>query len=179
MSTRYKKYRKRERIISNSQVRFPEVRTLDEQGNMVGIMPSREAYLRARDEDKDLVLITSQAKPPVVKIIELSKFKYQQQQKAAKARKKNRAQNLKEVRFSMFMGEGDLQSRKNKVLKFLKGGDKVRFSLQFKGRQITKKEFAFDLFAKVIEEIEEAELGKIEIQPKIVGRKLIAQLTPV
>jgi translation initiation factor IF-3 len=178
VSTRYKKYRRRERIISNSQVRFPEVRTLDEQGNMIGIMSSREAYLRARDEDKDLVLITGQAQPPVVKIIELSKFKYQQQQKAAKARKKNRAQNLKEVRFSMFMGEGDLQSRKNKVLKFLKDGDKVRLSLQFKGRQITKKEFAFDLFAKVIEEVEEKELGKIEIQPKIVGRKLIAQLTP-
>ncbi len=145
---------------------------------MIDIMSSKEAYFKAKDEDKDLVLITANAKPPVVKIIELNKYKYQQQQKAAKARKKNREQELKEVRLTMFMGEGDVKARLNRVERFLKDNNKVRLTLQFRGRQITKKQFAYELFDRVIEEMQEKELGKVEIKPKIQGRKMIAQLTP-
>lgn len=141
-------------------------------------MNSREAYVKAKKQDKDLVLITDKAKPPVVKIIELSKYKYQQQQKKAKQRKNERSQDLKEVRFTMFMGDGDLKARTNRVNRFLKDNDKVRLSLRFKGREITKKKFAYELFADVINQAQEKELGKIEIEPKIVGRKMIAQLTP-
>lgn len=141
-------------------------------------MSSQEAMDLARREDKDLVLITKEAKPPVTKIIELSKYKYQQQQKKAKERKKSRTQEIKEVRFKMFMGENDIDVRKKRVAEFLKDGNKVRMTLEFRGRQITKKDFAYELFAEVINEAQEAELGKIEIEPKINGRKLIAQLTP-
>lgn len=141
-------------------------------------MSSQEAMDLARREGKDLVLITKEAKPPVTKIIELSKYKYQQQQKKAKERKKSRTQEIKEVRFKMFMGENDIDVRKKRVAEFLKDGNKVRMTLEFRGRQITKKDFAYELFAEVINEAQEAELGKIEIEPKINGRKLIAQLTP-
>ncbi len=171
-------YKKRNRITSNRYIRFPQVRVLNEQGDMIGVMSSREALSQAKQQKKDLVLITEKAKPPVVKIIELSKYKYQQQQEKAKARKKNRAQDIKEVRFTMFMGEGDLNSRKSRVKRFLNDGDKVRLNLMFKGRQITKKEFAYELFSKVIKEMTEEELAKVEMEPKIVGRKMIAQLTP-
>lgn len=171
--------RRRIRIIANNRIRYPEVRVLDDKGDMIGVMSSKQAHKKAKAQDKDLVLITSQAKPPVVKIIKLNKFKYQQQQKAAKSRKKNRAQELKEVRLTMFMGEGDLKARTNRVERFLNDNNKVRLSLQFKGRQITKKEFAYELFDKVIGEMQDKELGKIEIHPKIQGRKMIAQLTPV
>lgn len=171
-------YQKREYITSNHYIKFPQVRVLDDQGNSVGVMSSGQALSKARDQDKDLVLITQEANPPVVKIIELSKHKYQLKQKQAKARKKSRAQDIKEVRFTMFMGEGDLEARKARVFEFLQDGDKVRLSLQFKGREITKKEFAYDLFTKIIEEVQEKEKGKIEIEPRIVGRKMIAQLTP-
>ncbi len=171
--------RRRNRIIANGRIRYPKVRVLDDKGDMIGVMSSKEAYNKAKAQKRDLVLITSQAKPPVVKIIELNKYKYQQQQKAAKSRKKNRAQELKEVRLTMFIGEGDLKARINRVERFLKDNNKVRLSLQFKGRQITKKQFAYELFDRVIEEMENKELGKIEIHPKIQGRKMIAQLTPV
>lgn len=171
--------RHRNRIVANNRIRYPEVRVLDEKGNMIDIMSSKQAYFKAKNQDKDLVLITDKAKPPVVKIIDLNKFKYQQQQKQAKARKNNRSQDLKEVRLTMFMGEGDLKSRINMIQRFLKDGDKVRLSLQFRGRQITKKEFAYELFNKVIEQMQKEELGKIEIKPKIQGRKMIAQLTPI
>jgi translation initiation factor IF-3 len=172
------RYNKREYIVANHRIRFPEVRVLDDQGKMVGVMSSREAMDLAQKEGKDLVLITKEAKPPVTKIIELSKYKYQQQQKRAKERKKSRAQEIKEVRFKMFMGQNDIDVRKKRVREFLKEGDKVRMTLEFRGRQISKKDFAYELFAEVINEVQEEELGKIEIQPKINGRKLIAQLTP-
>ena len=175
MSRHYRR-RSENRIIANGRVRYPKVRAIDEHGEMIGIMSSKEAYQQAKHEEKDLVLITDQAKPPVVKIIELSKYKYQQQQKRAKARKKSRAQETKEVRFSMFMGEGDLKARINRVKRFLKDGDKVRMTLLFKGRQITKKKFAYEVFAKVYKEVED--MSKFEIKPKIVGRKLMAQLIP-
>ena len=169
----------REYVVANHQIKFPEIRVLNDKGEMIGIMQPRKALELAQEEHKDLVLVTKEANPPVAKIIELSKYKYQQQRKEAKARKKNRAQDIKEIRFTMFMGEGDIEIRKKRIKEFLEEGNKVRLSLQFKGRQIAKKEFAYELFGKVISEMEEEELGKIEMEPKINGRKLIAQITPV
>ncbi|MBD3250716.1 MAG: translation initiation factor IF-3 [Candidatus Pacebacteria bacterium] len=176
MSRNYNRRRSGNKIIANRQIRYPKVRVLDDQGEMLGVMSSQEAYNKAREKNTDLVLITDQAKPPVVKLIELSKHKYQLQQKEAKARKKNRQQEIKEVRLSMFMGEGDVKARINRVKRFLKDGDKVRLNLLFKGRQITKKKFGYELFAQVIKAVED--ISDIETEPKIVGRKLIAQLMP-
>ncbi len=163
-------------IIANHRVRFPEVRVLDEQGEALGIMSSRDAMIRAQEAEKDLVLITEKAKPPVVKIIDLAKFKYQQQQKEAESRKKAKSQDTKEIRFTPFMGEGDFIARLNKVSNFLKKGDKVRLSLEFKGRAITKKEFGFEMINRVIEATKE--FATIEIAPKLMGKKLMAQLMP-
>jgi len=162
---------------ANERITFPEVRVISDTGEQLGVLATREAISRARAVEKDLVLITAQAQPPVAKIIELAKFKYQQQQKEADNRKKSKKQDIKEVRFTPFMGEGDFEARLKKVSTFLSKGDKVRLSLQFKGRAILKKEFGYDMFAKVIEATQE--LGKVEMEPKIMGKKLIAQLTPV
>ncbi|NCN87596.1 MAG: translation initiation factor IF-3, partial [Candidatus Pacebacteria bacterium] len=148
-----------------------------EYGDMLGVMPTSEALDKARIAEKDLVLVTEGAKPPVVKIIDLAKHKYQLQQKKAEGRKKAKNQDIKEVRFTPFMGEGDFVARLNKVKKFLEKGDKVRLSLQFRGRAITKKEFGFDLFNRVFEET--SEIGSTEIAPKMMGKKLIAQLMPI
>lgn len=164
------------RIVANSRVRFPEVRVLDERGEAVGIMSSKEAYDRAREVEKDLVLVTEKAQPPVVKIIGLDKYKYQLQQKEAKSRKKANTQDLKEVQFSPFMSPNDLEYRLKKVIKFLEKGDKVRLSLMFKGRSILKKEFGYETFNQVIEQT--AEFADVEIQPRMMGKKLIAQLMP-
>lgn len=164
-------------VTANHQIRAAEVRVLDEKGEQVGIMPTKEAIEKARIAEKDLVLIADKAKPPVAKIINISKYKYQQQQKDAESRKKAKAQDTKEVRFTPFMSEGDYESRLKKVTTFLKKGDKVRLSLQFKGRQITKKEFGFSMFDRIISATEN--IASVEIAPKMMGKKLIAQLQPL
>jgi translation initiation factor IF-3 len=164
-------------ITANHHIRFPEVRVLTEHGEMLGVMPTSEALDKARIAEKDLVLVTEGAKPPVVKIIDLAKFKYQLQQKKSEGRKKAKNQDIKEVRFTPFMGEGDFVSRLNKVKKFLEKGDKVRLSLQFRGRAITKKQFGYDLFNRVFDET--SEIATAEIQPKMMGKKLVAQLMPI
>src|SRR5690606_38882342 len=112
-------------------IRVPEVRVLSDHGDMLGLMPTSQAIQQARDEDKDLVLVTEKANPPIAKIIELAKYKYQLQQKQAESRKKARSQETKEVRLTPFMGEGDYQTRLKKIREFLIRGDKVRLSMEF------------------------------------------------
>lgn len=163
-------------IVANHRIRFPEVRVLSDRGEQLGVMSIKEAQQRAFEADTDLVLVTEQAQPPVVKIIDLAKFKYQKQQKEAEGRKKAKKQDLKELRFTPFMGEADFEARLKKVVNFLEKGDKVRLSLQFKGRAITKKEFGYDMINGIITRTEE--LADVEIEPKLMGNKLIAQLMP-
>lgn len=167
----------KERYTINRQIRFPEVRVLSERGEQLGVMPTQEALDKAQDQEKDLILITESAKPPVAKIISLDKFKYQQQQRKAEDRKKARKQDTKEVRFTPFIGENDFQVRLKKVRQFLEKGDKVRLTIEFRrGRQITKKEFGFETFERVIEATQE--IATVEIPPKMMGKKMMAQLNP-
>ncbi|MFZ5376704.1 MAG: translation initiation factor IF-3 [Patescibacteria group bacterium] len=163
-------------VIANHRIRYPQVRVLAESGEMVGMMSPAEAMQIAMDQEKDLVLVTDKSNPPVCKIIEISKFKYQLKQKDAESRKNSRNQELKEVRFSPFMGENDFEARANKVIDFLKKGNKVRLSLMFKGRQITKKEFGFEMFNKLFART--TDIAIVEIEPKLLGKKLQAQLAP-
>ncbi len=176
-----KKYNKHKRdslfVKANTNIRFPEVRVLTEHGEMVGIMSSREAFQQAMDAEKDLVLITDKAQPPIVKIIELSKFKYQLKKKEADNRKKSKIQDLKELRFSPVIGEGDYQTRLKQLKDFLTKGHKVKITLFFRGRQIAYKEAGYEVFARVIHDAED--VGKVEIEPRLIGKKLQAQLAPL
>ena len=169
-------YSKKSRIIANHFIRATEVRVLTEQREMLGIMTKEEALIKARDAEKDLVLVNEKAQPPIVKIIDLAKYKYQEQQREAKNRKTAKSQDLKEVRFSPFMGAGDFDARLKKVRTFLTKGDKVRLSLLFKGRAITKKEFGYEVFDKVIAGT--TDVATVEVEPKMLGKKLMAQLMP-
>lgn len=176
MQNKKSNYSRKNRIAVNEYIRATEVRVLTEQREMLGIMTKEEALAKARAAEKDLVLINEKAQPPIVKIIDLAKYKYQEQQREAKNRKTAKSQDLKEVRFSPFMGEGDFIARLNKVKKFLEKGDKVRLSLMFKGRAITKKEFGYEVFTRVISET--ADIASVEVEPKMLGKKLMAQLMP-
>lgn len=170
-------FSKKEFVKANRNIKFLQVRVLTEHGEMLGIMPTREAQQKAFDQEKDLVLVTENAEPPIVKIIDLAKYKYQQQQKKAESRKKARKQDLKEIRFTPFIGEADFETRLRKITKFLEKGDKVRLTVEFRrGRQMTKKEFGFETFDRVFSATNE--IADIEIQPKMVGPKLMAQLSP-
>lgn len=174
---KYSKYKKKDRIVVNRAIRFPEVRVLDSQGNQIGIMPTDEAMSQAKQQGKDLILLTKEAKPPVVKIIELSKHKYWLQQKKAEQRKSARQQEIKGVRLTPFIDEGDLQTRLRRIKRFLEDGDKVRVEVDFRrGRQRTKKEFGFKNFERIIEETQD--ISEIEIKPKSIGTKVMMQLRP-
>ena len=165
------------RVTANLHISYPELRVLSDLGEMIGVMSKEEALQRAHAEGKDLVLVTESAKPPIAKIINLAKFRYQLQQKKAEGRKKSKAQDTKEVRFSPFIGENDFQFRLRKIIDFLKKGDKVRMTLEFRGRTITKQEFGREHFDRVFAET--ADLASIEIQPKMIGKKMMAQLMPI
>ncbi len=176
MSRGYRGNRGRSKYTVNNQIRADKVRVIDEKGDQIDVMSKRDAIDFAKEQDKDLILITSQASPPVAKVIELSKHKYRQQQKEAKQRKKQRTQEIKQVQLTPFMSDNDFQTRLKRIKRFLEKGHKVRLDMLFRGRQITKKEFGFEMFQKVIDATEE--IAEVEMEPKMQGKKLLAQLTP-
>lgn len=152
------------------------MRVIDEKGEQVGVLSTQAAIDLAKEREKDLILIAPQASPPVAKIIEESKYKYQQQQRKQEVRKASKASDIKEVRLSPFIATGDLESRIKRAKSFLEDGDKVRFLLRFKGREITKKEFGENVMDKVIESLEE--VSQVETAPKLQGKVLSMQLMP-
>jgi len=164
-------------IKANQLIRVPEVRVLTEYGEMIGVMSTRDALNRAEQEEKDLVLVTENAKPPICKIIDLAKYKYQLQQKQAEGRKKARNQETKEIRLTPFIGEGDFQTRLKRIIEFLTKGDKVRLSIEFRGREITKREFGDSILQKIFDETKE--IAVVEIRPQLLGKKMMAQLMPI
>ena len=165
------------RVTANHLIQVPEVRVLSELGEMIGVMPTREAMQKAHEQEKDLILVTEKAQPPIAKIISISKYRYQLQQKKAEGRKKSKQQEIKEVRLTPFMGDGDFQTRLRRVVEFLNKGDKVRLTLEFKGRTITKQEFGREQFEKVFAAT--TDLATVEIHPKLLGKKMLAQLMPI
>lgn len=160
----------------NEQIRATEVRVIDSLGNQVGVLSRDTALDMARQEDKDLVLVTAQSNPPVVKIIEASKHKYQQEQRQQEVRKASKGSEIKELRLSPFIASGDLDSRTKRVREFLEDGHKVRLMLRFKGREITKKEFGHDVMDKVYQAV--ADIATRETEPKLSGKMLMMQLMP-
>ena len=134
MKKNYKFYR------LNYQITAPQIRLLDETGKQIGILDKNEALRRAQMEDKDLVEIAGQAKPPVVKLIDFKKFKYLEAKKERESRKSIKHVGVKEIRLSPFIGEHDFQVRIKQGAEFLNGGNQLKISVPFRGREITHKE---------------------------------------
>lgn len=147
-----------------------------EDGEQIGILKKEEALDRARQAGLDLVVVAEKAKPPVAKIIAFAKFRYEQKQKEAAGRKKAKSVEIKEIRFTPFIAEGDYNQRIKKAVKFLEGRDKVRLTVKFVGRQITRKEFGQKLLTKAIEEL--SDISKVEFPPRLQGKLLYTQLQP-
>ncbi len=159
----------------NQNIRYPEVRVIDEEGKQLGVMPTKEALERAVALGLDLVEITEKAKPPIVKIIGFQKFKYQEEKKVHSGSAKG-GQETKEIRLKPFMAENDMMVKVRQAEKFLKGGDRVKLVVKFQGRQITKKDFGEKLMATVIERL--SEVSTLVEAPKFMGKLLIAQIKP-
>ena len=159
----------------NEQIRDKEVRLVSEDGEQLGIMSSREALKMAMDAELDLVKIAPMAKPPVCKIIDYGKFKYEQTQKDKEAKKKQKTVELKEVRLSPNIDTNDLNTKVNNAKKFIAKGNKVKVTLRFRGREmahIQQSRHVLDDFARVLSDI-----AVIEKPAKLEGRSMSIVLT--
>ena len=160
----------------NEEIRDREVRVVDQDGAQLGIMPTRQALELAEDRQLDLVKIAPNAKPPVCKLMDYGKFRFEQSKKEREIRKNQRVITVKEVRLSATIEEHDIDIKYKNAVKFLKDGDKVKVSIRFRGRQITHSEIGrevMDLFAEKIKEF-----GIIERRPLIEGRSMTMIIAP-
>lgn len=159
----------------NEQIRDREVRLIGENGEQLGVMPSREAMKLAREAELDLVKIAPTAKPPVCKIIDYGKFKYEQTRKEKEAKKKQKTTDVKEIRLSPNIDMNDLNTKANQARKFLTKGDKVKVALRFRGREMAhmgmSKQILNDFYSKV------EDIAVIEKPAKLEGRSMIMFLS--
>ncbi|AWP26122.1 translation initiation factor IF-3 [Paenibacillus sp. LBL] len=160
----------------NDEIRAKEVRLVGAEGEQIGIKPIREALQMAIDLNLDLVNVAPQAKPPVCRIMDYGKFRYEQQKKEKEARKNQKIVDIKEVWFRANIEEHDYQTKLRNVVKFLKEGDKVKCSVRFRGREITHANIGQKILERV--KVEVADLCVIERQPKLEGRSMIMILAP-
>jgi translation initiation factor IF-3 len=160
----------------NEEIRAREVRVVGPDGEQIGIKPLREALQIAADMNLDLVNVAPAAKPPVCRIMDYGKYRYEMQKKEKEARKNQKVMDVKEVWFRANIDEHDFQTKLRNVLKFLKEGDKVKCSVRFKGREITHADIGQKLLDRVAQEAQE--LCVIERAPKLEGRSMIMILSP-
>ncbi|MDP5276235.1 translation initiation factor IF-3 [Chengkuizengella axinellae] len=161
----------------NESIRAREVRLIGAQGDQLGIKPIKEALRLAYDANLDLVAVAPTAKPPVCRIIDYGKYRYEAQKKEKEARKNQKIVDIKEVRFSSKIEEHDYQTKLRNVVKFLKAEDKVKCSIRFRGREITHAEIGKKVLQRVIEDTKE--YAEIERRPRLDGRSMIMVLAPI
>jgi translation initiation factor IF-3 len=160
----------------NEDIRVPQVRLIDQDGEMQGVMSAREALQRAYDVGLDLLEISPNAEPPVCKITDYGKYKYEQQKKANEARKKQKVVEIKEVKVRPNIDDHDYDVKMRAMKSFIEEGDKVKVTLRFRGREMAHQ----DLGIKVLERIR-TELGetiKVEQMPRLENRQMIMVLAP-
>ena len=156
---------------ANREIRAQSVRLVGADGAMIGVVTLSEALSAALTAGLDLVEISPQAEPPVCKILDFGKFKYEAKKKSHDAKKKQRTVVLKEMKFRPNIGVGDFDVKLRNIIKFLDEGDKVKISLQFKGREIVHNEIAKELFARIIEAV--GDKAKLELEPKLEGKQMM------
>jgi len=150
---------------------------VDDDGEQLGIMNTRDAFERAKDKGLDLVEVSPNADPPVCKIMDYGKFKYQQQKKLQEAKKKQTVIKIKEVKFRPKTDEHDYQTKLKKIIKFLTGGDRCKVTIFFRGREIVHKDRGLRMLDRVVEDT--LDLAKIESKPMSEGRTMTMMLAPV
>lgn len=162
---------------TNQFIQAEKVRAIDEKGKQIGIMSLGEALKQAQKKGLDLVEIAAKAQPPVCKIINFKKFLFQEKKKQKEDEKKNKKIEIKEIRLRPFIAENDLNFRLKQAEKFLKAGNKIKITVKFRGREITKKDFGYKLLKKSIEKLNL--VAEAETEPKFVGNQLEINLKPI
>ncbi len=161
----------------NGQIRDKEVRVIGSDGGQLGIMLTKDALHLAEEEDLDLVKIAPQASPPVVKVLDYGKYRFELQKKEKEARKHQKVVEIKEIRLSLKIDTGDFNTKLSHAEKFLKNGDKVKVSIRFRGREMAHASQGLDVHRRFAGEL--AEWATVEKPPKLEGRSMIMFLAPV
>lgn len=161
---------------TNSEINAPEIRLVGDEGEQLGIMSSRQALAMAEEAGLDLVEIAPLAKPPVCRLMDFGKFKYQEAKRAAEAKSKQKQIQVKEVKFRPGTDEGDYQIKLRNLNRFLLDGDKAKVTLRFRGREMAHQEFGMRLLERVKSDLEA--VAVVEQFPKLEGRQLIMVLAP-
>jgi len=162
---------------SNNRINSPEVQVIASNGENLGILNTNEAISMAKEEGLDLIEIAPNAKPPVCKIIDMGKYKYDAQKKANKAKKKQKIVLLKEIKLRPVTEDHDYNFKLKNAQKFLSKGDKVKFTIRFKGRELQHSNLGHDLMSKIKEDIKL--VGKVEMNPKFDGKQMIMVIQPL
>ncbi len=162
---------------SNNRITFTEVQVIASDGENLGILNLNDAINRAKDEDLDLIEIAPKARPPVCKIMDMGKYKYDAQKKANKAKKKQKKIELKEIKLRPVTEVHDYTFKIKNAQKFLEKGDKVKFTIRFKGRELQHSSLGSELMEKIKQDMQS--IGKVELQPKFEGRQMIMVIQPL
>ena len=162
---------------SNNRISSPEVQVIGSDGGNLGILNTNEAISMAKEQGLDLIEIAPNAKPPVCKIIDMGKFKYDAQKKANVAKKKQKIVLLKEIKMRPVTETHDYEFKVKNAKKFISKGDKVKFTIRFKGRELQHSHLGNKLMTKIKEDMKE--ISKVELQPKFDGKQMIMVIQPL
>jgi translation initiation factor IF-3 len=160
----------------NDRIRVPEVRLIDDEGNQVGVLKTEDALRFAQERELDLVEVAPEARPPVVRVLDYSKYKYEQAQKQKQARKHQQQITVREIKFRPKIAEHDYDTKKHHVERFLRHKDKVKVTIMFRGREVTHPERGTAILDRLAGEL--AELGVVEQHPTQEGRNMTMMMAP-
>jgi len=162
---------------SNNRINSPEVQVIDSSGENLGILNTNEAISMAKKKGLDLIEIAPNAKPPVCKIIDIGKYKYDAQKKANQAKKKQKKIELKEIKLRPVTETHDYQFKIKNAQKFISKGDKVKFTIRFKGRELQHSHLGGELMDKIKTDMKK--VGKVELEPRFDGKQMIMVIQPL
>lgn len=160
----------------NDLITVPRVRVIDHESENLGVMYTQEAVAQARELGLDLVEVSPHADPPVCKFLDIGKYKYEAQKKAAAARKSHKTQEIKEIKLRPNIDDHDYQTKLRAILRFIAEGDKVKITLRFRGRELANSSFAMQLMQRV--QADTQDVAKVEHHPKMEGRQMLMVIAP-
>lgn len=156
-------------------IRVPQVRVVDEEGNQMGVLPTMEALRLAQERGYDLVEVAPMASPPVTRLLDYGQFKYEQARREKEARRHQRSVEFKEIRLKVKIGKGDFDTKVRRAIEFLEDGDRVKVTVQFRGREVSHAYLGRDLLMRFAEQV--GEHGNVERQPLLEGKQMSLVMT--
>src|SRR6266851_3846777 len=160
----------------NQEISVPRVRLVDERGEMIGVVTRSEALQRALEAGLDLVEVAANADPPVVKILDFGKFKYEEQKRRNEARKKQKVIEVKEIKLRPGIDDHDYDVKMRSMLKFIEEGDKVKVTMRFRGRELAHQELGMNVLMRVKDDLDK--IAKVEQHPRMEGRQMTMVMSP-